>query len=150
MSVTVPCEIDARLCYHGLRVEAALDERALARRAAGIERTWNEALGELAGPDTGAIRYFTGYATPHAPGDPHLFFKPATLLRVPAGWCAVLDGPAGDGFEILRGVTAASWFHALPAVVELQRERVSLRAGDPLLRVRPVPERFLDLPLEWE
>jgi hypothetical protein len=39
-------------------------------------------------------------------------------------------------------VTESSWFHALPGVVEIQAAEVTLRAGTPLIRVRPVPRRL--------
>ena len=147
--VELPLELDAVLRFHGQRVAAELDPKRLAARARGIEAVWGETFGELAAPTAGAVLYFTGYATPHAPGDPHVFFKPATLASLAPGWLAVLDGPAGDGWEVLRGVTVPSLFHALPAVIELHRERVALAAGTPLLRVRPVPERLAHLPLAW-
>lgn len=150
LGLTLPVEVPTRLGYHGQRVEATLDDAPRGRRAAEIEACWREVFGAAAEPSCGAVRYFTTYVTPHSRGDPHLFFKPATLLRAPPGWCAVIDGPLLPGCEVLRGVTEAAWFHALPAVLEVQRGAVALAPGSPLLRVRPLPRRLLDVELCWE
>jgi hypothetical protein len=147
LRLDLPLELAARVSYFGQRVQVALDPAAQRARARRIEALWQEALG--AGPELGAIRYFTTYVTPHTAGDPHLFFKPAALLRTPPGWCAVIDGPADPAWEVLRGVTEPDWFHALPAVLALHREEIALRAGTPLLRVRPVPRRLLQAGLRW-
>ena len=147
LRLELPVEVGARLRYHGHRVEVRLDEGALGRRAADIEARFRAALGDGAGPELGALRYFTTYVTPHSPGDAHLFCKPATLLRTPPGWVAVLDGVAAPGWEVLRGVTDASWFPALPAVIEVHAAEVHLAAGAPLLRVRPLPRWLLDAEL---
>lgn len=148
LRLDLPLELAARISYHGQRVQMWLDEAARQARARRIEALWQEALG--AAPELGAIRYFTTYVTPHTAGDPHVFFKPAALLRAPPGWCVVIDGPGTPDWEVLRGVTEPDWFHALPAVLALHREEVALRAGAPLLRARPVPRRLLQSGLRWE
>jgi hypothetical protein len=147
MAMVIRLPLGARAAFHGARVEARIDEGARQTRARHIEAAWGEVFGDEASPDTGAIRYFTTYVTAHAAGDPRLFFKPALLLWTPPGWRAVIDGPFGPGYDVLRGVTDPSFFHALPGVIELSDAEVMLRPGTPLIRVRPVPERLAAAPI---
>lgn len=140
VEVTVPAELASSLAYEGLRVTPTLDGRALAHRAAAIEATWRAALGDAAvDAATGALRYFTTYVTPHAPGDPHVFWKPATLIATSPDLSMIVDGPSVRGLEGMRGVVESHWFHALPAVAEMIGPRVHLAAGERVVRARFTP-----------
>lgn len=122
------------------------DRAALARIAEEIERTWDEALGAgYVEAHRGALWYLTKYFTPHTPGEPHFFVKPAALTVTPPGWSCLVDGCHGDGYDVLRGVVSTDVFHATPAVFRLWREGEPIRvaAGAPLLRVIPVPRALL-------
>jgi hypothetical protein len=147
VEVTLPAELASSLTYEGLRVAPTLDARALARRSASIEATWRAALGDAAvDAAPGALRYFTTYVTPHAPGDPHVFWKPATLIATSPDLAMIVDGPSVPGLEGMRGVVEAHWFHALPAVAEMIAPRAHLPAGERVVRARFTPSE-LDLRL---
>jgi hypothetical protein len=133
-ALSIPVELTLALEHHGLGVGIAMRPELVRRRAELIERTMRDVLGDAA--TNGAIRYFTTYATAHAPGDPHFFLKPATLVASPADIRAVLDGPDGEGIEGMRGVTEPAWFHALPAVAEMTRDRATLAVGKRAVTVR--------------
>lgn len=148
LRVELAVELPITLTFHGQRIEPRLDRAALARRAEGIAASLRALFGEEIRDDTGALLYFTSYVTAHTAGDPHLFFKPATLLRTPPGWHTVLDGPAHDAWEGLRGVVASDRFHAIPAVVEMLPGRVTLAAGTLVGCARPVPAWLLDAGFE--
>lgn len=129
---------------HTLAIEP--DRAALARIAGEIERTWDDALGAgFVEAHRGALWYLTKYFTPHTPGEPHFFVKPAALAVTPPGWSCLVDGCHGDGYDVLRGVVSTDTFHATPAVFRLWREGEPIRvvAGTPLLRVIPVPRPLL-------
>lgn len=129
---------------HTLAIEP--DRAALARIAGEIERTWDAALGAgYVEAHRGALWYLTKYFTPHTPGEPHFFVKPAALTVTPPGWSCLVDGLHGDGYDVLRGVVSTDTFHATPAVFRLFREGEPIRvaAGAPLLRVIPLPRSLL-------
>lgn len=139
LEVTLPAELASSLAYEGLRVTPTLDERALARRATVIEATWRAALGDVVDASIGGLRYFTTYVTPHAPGDPHVFWKPATLIATSPELSMIVDGPTIAGLDGMRGVVESHWFHAMPAVAEMIAPRAHLAAGERVVRARFTP-----------
>lgn len=146
-AIVIAADVDVELAWYGQRVELALEPSAIAERARRIEARCREILGrELAG---GALRYFTTYATAHAPGDPHMFLKPAVLAGGPPGSTLVVDGPDAPGVEGARGVTEVDWFHALPAVGELIAPRARLRAGAQIVRARFAAPGWIAPSIEW-
>ncbi len=147
LALTIACELDVALSFHGHTVEAALDPEALRRRARTIREGLRVGLGGE--PPDGVARYFTTYLTAHAPGDPHAFFKPATLVATEPGWSLVVDGPSGPGLQGMRGVTDPSWFHALPAVTEVVGDRGTLSRGSRLVTVRFTRTELTDATLDW-
>ena len=133
-AIVLPLEARTRLSFHGQRVEADIEPAALAQRARTIEAAFRDVLGDDIGP--GALRYFTTYVSPHVAGDPHAFFKPATLVAAPPEVRLVVDGPEGEGIEGLRGVTEPAWFHAMPAVARVLGRTASMSPNAPILRAR--------------
>lgn len=151
IAIGVAADVDVRLAFHGERVEAAFDPlavRALQERARRIDARARALLGIDRVP-TGALKYFTTYVTPHAPGDPHVFLKPAVLAGGPAGALLVVDGPDAEGLEGFRGVTEADWFHAMPAVGEMVGARATVRAGALAVRARFADPRWARPRLTW-
>lgn len=139
--MTLPAELATALAYEGLRVTPTMDGRTLARRAEAIEATLRAALGELPPSAAGALRYFTTYVTPHAGGDPHVFWKPATMIATSPDFGMLVDGPTVAGLDGMRGVIESHRFHALPAVGEMIAPRAHLAAGDRVVRARFTPRR---------
>lgn len=148
VGIAVAADVDVRLAFHGERVEPTMDPRAVAERARRIEGRARSLLGGAPVP-TGALRYFTTYVTPHAPGDPHVFLKPAVLAGGAAGAALVVDGPDAVGLEGFRGVTEADWFHALPAVGEMIAPRAILRSGEAAVRARFADARWVRPRITW-
>lgn len=148
VAIVVAADVDVRLAFHGERVEPTMDPRGIAERGRRIEARARALLGGAQLPE-GALRYFTTYITPHAPGDPHVFLKPAVLAGGAAGAALVVDGPDAVGLEGFRGVTEADWFHALPAVGEMTSSRALVRAGKQVLRARFADPRWVRPRLTW-
>jgi hypothetical protein len=146
-ALAIAADLDAALAFHGRVVEPRLDAAALRAREAPIQRAMRDALG--AEPPASAVRYFTTWITTHAPGDPHAFFKPATLVATEPGWALVVDGPDAAGLEGLRGITDPSWFHALPAVVEIVGTEGRVRRGATIVTARLTSQALLDASLAW-
>lgn len=133
-------------CFDGYTITLNPDQRVLRAGARAVERTFAEVLGPtFLGENRRAVWYFTKYFTPHPPGEPHFFVKPWAFVQTPPGWSCLLEGVHGDGFDVLRGVVATDIFHATPAVFQLFRigEPFSMRLGEPLLQVMPIPRRLL-------
>jgi len=147
-ALVLSAELDTEFAFHGRVVEPTVDRAALRRREPAIRAAMRAALGEEA-PEA-AVRYFSTYITTHAPGDPHAFFKPATLVATEPGWALVVDGPDGDGLEGLRGITDPSWFHALPAVAEIVGARGRVKRGQTLVTARLTRRDWLRASLVWE
>ena len=136
--------IDFEVSWDGHRVAVDYDRERLRRLASEV--------GAAFGPEAerthrGAILYMTKYFTPHPPGEPHFFLKPWALTRTSVGCSSVLDGHHGPGFDVMRGVVHTDQFHATPAVFTLRAPRVDVAAGQPLLRVTPVPRTLLEADL---
>jgi hypothetical protein len=94
----------------------------------------------------GALLYLSKYFTGHPPGEPHFFVKPWAFTRTPPGCSLLVQGCAGDGYDILRGVIATDQFHATPAVFAVGRSEsaISVPARTPLLRAYPLPRALLN------
>jgi hypothetical protein len=143
-------ELDFAALFDGQSVALEYDAAALAARAQGIEAAFRGVLaGHPALEHRGSELYLTKYFTPHVPGEPHFFVKPAALLATPPGWSCLLDGIHGPAYDILRGIVATDSFHATPAVFRVHREGERLRvpAGLPLLRMIPIPRSLLEHPV---
>ncbi len=137
-------DFDAR--YDGKDLRLRFDRDALRRNVAVLERQWSELYGESYLADhRGALFYLTKYFTPHVAGEPHFFVKPWAFVRTPPGWSSVVEGAAGDGFDVMRGVVETDRFFATPAVFHVHRLGAPIRvaAKDPLADVYPVPRDLL-------
>jgi hypothetical protein len=134
--------IDFEARWDGHSVALDYDQARLRALAAGLRPAFEAALGpELVAAHPGALLYLTKYFTPHPPGEPHFFVKPWAFTVLPPGWSALVDGVHGPGYDVMRGVVHADQFFATPAVFqlfELQRP-LAVPAGQPLLRVTPIP-----------
>ena len=135
-----------RFAFDGHTLGLEPDAAALERFAATIERTWRAAYGSQAvQEDWRALLYLTKYFTPHPPGEPHFFVKPAGLLRTPRGWSTLVEGVQTTDYDILRGVVATDAFFATPAVFAVARvgQRVEVPRGAPLARAFCLPRSLL-------
>jgi hypothetical protein len=135
---------EARFDGHSLAIEP--DAKALAASGSVVAQAFAQALGDdfFAG-HRGALLYLTKYFTPHPPGEPHFFVKPWAFTRTPPGWSSLLEGAHGEGWDVMRGVISTDVFFATPAVFWVHRLGAPIRvpAGEPLLRVIPIPRRLL-------
>jgi hypothetical protein len=130
---------------HDMLIEA--DARALDRHSAETLQVWSRAMGDdFVADHRRAIWYFTKYLTPHQPGEPYFFVKPAALFQTPPDWSTLIDGVPGVGYDVLRGVVATDRFHAAPAVVRVNQpcRRVRVDGGAELTRMLPFPRSFLE------
>jgi hypothetical protein len=144
-TVVVRNELSFTACFDGHSLELRYDRHELRRLSAAVERAYTLAVGEPAREHPGSSLYLTKYFTPHPPGEPHFFVKPWAFTETPPGWSSLLDGFHGDGWDVLRGVVSTDAFFATPAVFRVIREGVAVRvaAGQPLLRVIPLPRELL-------
>jgi hypothetical protein len=139
-----PFDFTAVFDGHTMSIDA--DPSDISRAAAAVEAVFTKAMDpSFVASNRGALWYLTKFFTPHPPGDPHFFVKPWSFFRTPAGWSSLLDGINGSGFDVLRGVVSTDSFFATPAVFRLFGEgaRISVKKGQPLLRVIPVPRHLL-------
>ena len=126
--------------WDGLSLTLSYDRAELATKARALEEAWASTLGRaFVDEHRGALLYLTKYFTQHPPGEPHFFVKPWAFVHTPPGWSSLVDGPLGEGFEVMRGVVQTDWFHAAPAVFRVfaARSRVGMRA--PIVSVLPFP-----------
>lgn len=135
-----------RACFDGLDLRIEPDAARLATFADEVRRRWQPLFarwGEAAHP--GALLYFTKYFTPHPPGEPHLFVKPAALVRTPPDVATLIEGIPGPGYEVLRGVVETDAFHATPAVFALTHpgRRIEVEEGAPLAELFAVPRALV-------
>jgi hypothetical protein len=144
-SVVFRNEVGFSALYDGHTLALEYDKERLRRKAASVERAYQDAVGEPARDHPGAGLYLSKYFTPHPPGEPHFFVKPWAFTETPAGWSSLLDGFHGDGYDVMRGVVSTDVFFATPAVFRVHREGRPVRVpeGQPLLRVIPVPRSLL-------
>jgi hypothetical protein len=148
-----PVSMVARFDGHELWMEP--DARELADYARAVDRRWRRLFPAELAAHQGGMLYFAKYATPHQRGEPYFFVKPAALVITPPGTSALIQGVHGDGYDVLRGVVATDVFHALPAVLRLDRpgQLVSIPRGAPLARVSVIRREVAELTprrLPWE
>lgn len=135
-----------RAWFDGATVALDFDRALLERRAQPLWQQFRTLYGApFVDAHPGALLYLTKYFTTHPPGEPHFFVKPWTFTRTPPGVSVLLDGVAGDGYDVLRGVVATDQFHATPAVFAVQRtdDAIDIPARAPLLRMWAVPRDLL-------
>ncbi len=134
-----------RACFDGLDLRVEPDPDGLAAFGVQVRARWAPTLARLAAEHPGALLYLTKYFTPHPPGEPHLFVKPAALVRTPPGVATLVEGIPGDGYDVLRGVIATDAFHAVPAVFQMRApgQRIAVAAGTPLTALFPIPRALL-------
>lgn len=148
-SVPLVCSFDG----HHTHVEP--DQHALDQFAQETRRVWSNVFGaEYVDQHKGALWYFSKYVTPHQPGEPYFFVKPPALMSTPPGYSSLIEGVPGDGYSVLRGVVATDVFHALPAVIRIDRplQKIRIPAGTVLATFLPFPRSLLDAtfhPVEW-
>jgi hypothetical protein len=127
--------------FDGAHVTVTPDPDQLASYARDVRAAWER----VPLPHPGALLYLTKYITPHPPGEPHFFVKPAALLETSPGVSTVLDGIHGAGYDVLRGVIRTDGFHATPAVFQLFAGRsIEVARGAPLLEMFPCPRELID------
>ena len=106
---------------------------------------WERWLGTDPDRHPGALLYLTKYFTPHPPGEPNFFVKPASLLETSPGVSTLLDGVCGAGYDVLRGVVRTDGFHATPAVFQVAPGRsIAVARGTPLVEMFPIPRDLID------
>lgn len=145
--------IDFRVTWDGHTMAIDPDREALAATASHIDDMWRGIYGAAAIDERkGALWYLTKYFTPHPAGEPHFFVKPWALTRTPPGWSCVIDGEHGAAFDVMRGVVHSDAFFATPAVFQLRGpvRDLAVKAGQPLLRVTPVPRALLEAGFELQ
>ena len=132
--------------FDGYTLAVDADRRALDAGARAVEETFAAALGAgFLRDNPRAIRYFTGHSETHQAGEPHFFIKPWSFVQTAPGWSCLLEGVAGDGFDVMRGIVATDMFHATPAVFHMLRMGEPIRMGreEPLLYATPIPRWLL-------
>jgi len=100
--------------FDGAIVTIEPDRAQLERYAADIRERWKDLV-----THQGALLYLAKYFTPHPPGEPHFFTKPAALIRTSPGTSTLISGVNGPGYDVLRGVVRTDTFHATPSVFHL-------------------------------
>lgn len=133
--------------FDGYTLVVTPDRAELDRFAADVRAAWQR-WQEQANRQfhEGALLYLTKYVTPHPAGEPHFFVKPPSLVATTPGTSTLIDGRAGAGFDIMRGVIHSDAFHAAPAVFHLWRPGETLRIprGAPLADLFVVSRAFDD------
>lgn len=139
-------QLDFSFRFDGQSVAFEFDRALLARRGRALWQRFSTLYGaDFATTHQGALLYLSKYFTTHPPGEPHFFVKPWAFTRTPAGWSSLVDGCAGDGYDVLRGVVATDQFHATPSVFAIHRtdEDLAVPAEAPLCRLYPLPRTLL-------
>jgi hypothetical protein len=131
--------------FDGLNVTVTPDPDELAAYARGVRPAWERSLGGDRGCHPGALLYLTKYFTPHPPGEPNFFVKPASLLDTSPGVSTLIDGVCGVGYDVLRGVVHTDGFHATPAVFQLEPgSSIEVPRGTPLAEMFPISRDLID------
>ena len=112
-----------------------------------------EVWGDLFGKENAAhIDWWTSYFTGNVPmhyGEPNALIIPYAFVETPPGWSTLADGVHYPGLDSLRGIVATDVFYHAGPVLQFQRHGdFRLEAGDPLLRLLPVPPPLLGAPYE--
>lgn len=131
--------------FDGLNVTVTPDPDELAAYARGVRTVWERWLGPDPSRHPGALLYLSKYFTPHPPGEPNFFVKPASLLDTSPGVSTLIDGMCGVGYDVLRGVVHTDGFHATPAVFQLEPgNAIDIQRGTPLAEMFPIPRDLID------
>jgi hypothetical protein len=143
--VTIANAISFTATFDGSNVTVTPDPDELAAYAGGVRTAWKRWLGADLGRHPGALLYLSKYFTPHPPGEPNFFVKPASLLGTSPGVSTLLDGVCGVGYDVLRGVVHTDGFHATPAVFQLVLgTSIAVPRGTPLVEMFPIPRELID------
>jgi hypothetical protein len=143
--VTMANAISFTATFDGSQLTVTPDPDELAAYAGEVRAVWERWLGTDPGRHPGALLYLTKYFTPHPPGEPYFFVKPASLLATSPGVSTLLDGVCGVGYDVLRGVVGTDVFHATPTVFQVAPGRsIEVARGTPLLEMFPIPGDLID------
>lgn len=143
--LTVANAISFTATFDGSNVTVLPDPDELAAYAGGVRSAWERSLGADRSRHPGALLYLTKYFTPHPPGEPNFFVKPASLLSTSPGVSTLIDGLRGVGYGVLRGVVHTDGFHATPAVFQLvPGSAVEVPRGTPLVEMFPIPRELIN------
>lgn len=138
--------LDFRARFDGATVALHFDAAQLEASASLLRQRFTQVYGPaFVAEHPGALLYLSKYFTTHPPGEPHFFVKPWAFTRTPPGCSLLVQGCAGEGYDILRGVIACDQFHATPAVFAIGRSEspIEVKARTPLLRAYPLPRALL-------
>lgn len=139
--------LDFRARFDGAAVALDYSAKELEDAAQVLRQRFVQVYGrDFVEQHPGALLYLSKYFTGHPPGEPHFFVKPWAFTRTPPGCSLLVEGCAGDGYDILRGVIACDQFHATPAVFAIGRSEsaIEVPARTPLLRAYPLPRALLN------
>ena len=143
--LTIVNAIPFTATFDGLHVTVTPEPGELAAYAREVRAVWQRWLDPDPHRHPGALLYLTKYFTPHPPGEPNFFVKPASLLETSPGVSTLLDGVCGADYDVLRGVVRTDDFHATPAVFQLSPGRsVDVARGTPLVEMFPIPRDLID------
>lgn len=143
--LTIANAVSFTAAFDGLHVTVTPDPDELAAYARIVRAEWERWLGPDPDLHPGATLYLAKYFTPHPPGEPNFFVKPASLLATSPGVSTVIDGVCGAGYDVLRGVVHTDGFHATPAVFQLRPgSTVDVPRGTPLAEMFPIPRDLID------
>jgi hypothetical protein len=143
--LTIANAISFSATFDGSHVTVTPDPDELTAYAREVRTVWERWLGTDPGRHPGALLYLTKYFTPHPPGEPNFFVKPASLLETSPGVSTLLDGVCGAGYDVLRGVVRTDGFHATPAVFQLAPGcSIEVARGTPLVEMFPIPRDLID------
>jgi hypothetical protein len=143
--LTIANAISFSATFDGSHVTVAPNPAELAAYASEVRVVWERWLGTDPGRHPGALLYLTKYFTPHPPGEPYFFVKPASLLETSPRVSTLIDGVCGAGYDVLRGVVRTDGFHATPAVFQLASGRsIEVARGTPLVEMFPIPRDLID------
>jgi hypothetical protein len=143
--LTIANAISFTARFDGSHVTVTPDPDELAAYAREVRAVWERWFGTDPHRHPGALLYLTKYFTPHPPGEPNFFVKPASLLETSPGVSTLLDGVCGTGYDVLRGVVGTDGFHATPAVFQLAPGRsIEVTRGTPLVEMFPIPRDLID------
>jgi hypothetical protein len=111
--------------------------------------TWRD----LYGPENiEFVDWWSDYFLTNVPmhlGEPIVLIIPYTFIQTPAGWSTLSDGLHYPGLDGLRGVIATDLFHHAGPVFQFRHPGdFRLNAGDPMMRLLPIPRHLLDAPFE--
>lgn len=131
LSLVSECAVQC-LCF-GAATQASVAPAGVAQRMKSLARYDSE------GAPTPASLYLARYAVGHSEGDPHVLIKPSVHIATRRDWVLVICGPSAVTHSVLRGVIDTQWFHSVPVVLSLHRERAHIVPATELAWVRAMP-----------